>query len=723
MTTANSNNGAEEPLSVEPIVSPGMPLRPDARNLMAEARHAIRRRWLATTVAGLFLGSLTAAGVWLIVPRQYNATAVLRVSMEQSNIFEVRKTGEAANSFDLYKRTQRQLLRSPLVLSAALQQETVARLPLIAQQADPIEWLQNIVTIAFPDDAEIMYVSVRCEDQQTAEALTNAIVKVYLDDIVYAERQEKLNTITNMQKAETETELLLRKKRSELRGLADALGTGDSEALTLAQKNTFEQYSALWKELNQVEFELKRARGRRKTARGTAPAEPEPVVTVSNAEVESAAMLDPRIITTQAQLERLQTQIRDAPKTMYGDVLQRYIAGKQPDVEQERKKIADHKQALKDDLLFKKRSAALAAEQSHNLSVDMLEALQKDLAKQVADLRKEAEKFGRSSVDVELMRTEIKGLDDLRDHLERNLHTANIEIANLKSRVVLLSPASTRQSDDRSRRLRLSAGLGVFGLFLGCASIIFWDMRWRRLNTLQELAEALRLPLLGTVPHVPRSKRRNLSESGVLEAIDGIIAKLVLSPSDDSRQVILVTSASAGEGKTSVSANVAMAMAAMGRRTVLIDFDLRRPTLHEMFQVDLTPGVGGILTGEVEPLDAVVASSVENLFILPAGACGQRGLSAGNDEQVKGILSKLREAFVHVVIDAGPVLPIVDTRIVARHVDGVVISLLRDVSQIPKVDTACELLRSFDVRILGAVMVGAPGEVYYSRSIAEATKA
>jgi Mrp family chromosome partitioning ATPase len=84
---------------------------------------------------------------------------------------------------------------------------------------------------------------------------------------------------------------------------------------------------------------------------------------------------------------------------------------------------------------------------------------------------------------------------------------------------------------------------------------------------------------------------------------------------------------------------------------------------------------------------------------------------------VKSIVAELREAYTNVVIDAGPVLPIVDTRVVARHTDGVVISLLRDVSEIPKVNSACELLRSFDIRILGAVMIGVPGEVYYAPTI------
>jgi capsular exopolysaccharide synthesis family protein len=240
------------------------------------------------------------------------------------------------------------------------------------------------------------------------------------------------------------------------------------------------------------------------------------------------------------------------------------------------------------------------------------------------------------------------------------------------------------------------------------------------LNTTHEIAHALRLPLLGTVPHVPRLGRRDRTSGRFEEAIDGVVASLVFSPSDEPRQVVLVTSASAGEGKSTLAVNLANSLAAMGKKTVLVDFDLRRPSLHNLFDVDLVPGIGNVLAAAVEPLDAVVPTPVEGLFLLPAGAWGQRGLSGRSDEAVKRIVNELRGAFVHVIIDAGPVLPIVDTRVVARHVDGAVISLLRDVSEIPKVNAACDLLRSFDVRILGAVMIGAPGEVYYANSLAEA---
>jgi capsular exopolysaccharide synthesis family protein len=288
-------------------------------------------------------------------------------------------------------------------------------------------------------------------------------------------------------------------------------------------------------------------------------------------------------------------------------------------------------------------------------------------------------------------------------------------MASLKARIAKISGPNTPMNDDWNRRVMLSASSGVFGTVIGCALVLFWDLRRRRLNTLLEIAEGLRLPILGTMPRMQRGERRDFSNAEFAQAVDGIAARLIFAPGE-SPQVVLVTSASAGEGKTTVALNLATSFAGMGRRTALVDFDLRRPALHEMLGVELTPGVSAILAHRIEPLEAVLPTSTENLFLLPAGAWGRRTLSPSNDEMVQRIVSELRAAFVHVVIDAGPVLPVVETRVVARHADGVVLSLLRDISEIPKVQSACELLRSFNIRMLGAVMVGAPSEVYYSRT-------
>jgi capsular exopolysaccharide synthesis family protein len=692
---------------------------PDStRNFAAEGSHALRRRWLLALKVGIAAGLLAAVAVWFGLPQQFVATAVLRVSAGESNVLLLNPNRDASSTFDIYKRTQRQLLRSPVVLTSALQRESIAHLPLLTGQVDPLAWLQQIVSVTFPDDAEIMLVSVRCEDRHTAEAVANTVARVYLDDVVYAEHQGKMTRLADLQKAYTEIETNLRKKRSDLHQLADALGTGDSEALTLAQKNTLQEYSALWTQLNQVESELKRAERARQLSNGANSGGQDAVHPVSDAELELAASADAAISSLERESTGLQRRIDETHRNMQPGIgyTTQYLTGYQNEIGRVQWRMEARKRALHQELSARKRAIAEANAQSIETSVVVLESQQKDLAARVAVLRAEAEKFGRSSVDVELMRAEIKAMDDLRDRIQRELHETGIEVATAKSRVMLLSPATMPQDDDRQRRAGFCAGFGGLGLFGGAILVVVWDLRRRRLNTVQEVADALRLPVLGTVPRMLGLHEQDRLHLGLEDAVDGIAARLVFSPSDEPQQVVLVTSASSGEGKTTVAVNLATSLAAMGRPTVLVDFDLRRPALHNIFDIDLDPGVGAVLSGQVEPLAAVVPTSVENLSLLPGGVWGHRGLSGRHDELVKKIVDALRTSFVYVVIDAGPVLPIVDTRVLARHADGVIISLLRDVSEIPRVSTACELLRSFDVRILGAVMIGTPEEADFSRS-------
>lgn len=694
---------------------------PLVRNFPVEISHAIRRHWLPAVVVGLIVGSLATVAAWMGIRSQYMATAVLRVSMDKLNLLELNKNADGANSgFDIYKRTQRQLVRSPLVLGAALQRKSISGLPLVTQQTDPLGWLQKIVTVTYPDEAEIMQINVRCEDRHVAETLADTVVDVYLKDVVYKEREEKLSRIESLKKAESETEASLRKKRGDLRLLADTLGTSDSEALTLVQKNTLQEYSFFGTRLNEVEFDLKRAQHARKMRNAAMAAATDSDDSVTDAELEYAAGTDSVTTAAKARIERLQIDIEKTQKNMEGPNGDQVVAGYQTAIDRERKKIETRKQALRKELAFRKQSLnQMSAAHSQSTSMEMLESQRVELSKKVNELRVEAEKFGRSSVDVELMRADIKALDDLRDRIQREVQQSNIEIASLKSRVVKLSDAMTPQNEDRDRRVVMSAGSGAVGFFVGCALVVLWDLRRQRLNTTREIVESMRLPILGTVPRVARLLDTNRLSEGLEEAIDGIVARLVFSRADDSPQVILITSAMAGEGKTTVAANLASSFAAMGRKTVLVDFDLRRPSLHNLFDVDLIPGISGVLTGQAETLDAVQPTSIDNLFLIPGGTWGQRGLSGRDDECIKRIVNELRASFVNIIIDAGPVLPVVDTRIVARHADGVIVSLLRDLSEIAKVTATCELLRSFEVRILGAVMIGVPGEVYYARTAAK----
>jgi capsular exopolysaccharide synthesis family protein len=699
-----------------------LPANAAERNLVQDARHALRRRWPLALLAGAIVGSVIAAVHWLNASQQYTATAVLRVSAGESRLLDTNRGGRAQTTFEVYKRTQRQYVRNPAMLAAALQRQSVAQLPLVTRQVDPVAWLQQLVNVMFPDDAELMYVSVKCEDGATAEALVAAIVEVYVDDAAVADRRLKMSRVADLERVLAETETSLRKKRADLRQLVDTLGGGEGESMTLDQRNAVQEFSTLWGQLTQVELDLKNVELWRKSRADGKPGTADNV-TVSDDDMAVAAVSDRTMMAYKFELERIRAREDSTRSRMSGGELENILKTLESRRQVVLKKIEDRKKELKELVTHQKRAAAETNVQNLINSENMLKTRRSALAERVDFLRKEAAKLGRSSIDVELMRAEVKGLEEMRSQVQRELHESNVEVTSAKSRIAILSPATVSKEDDRQRRATSSMTYGGLSCFATGALVVLWDLRRRRLNTALEVTNALHLPVLGTIPILRRHRRLDQNSHGLGDAVDGIAASLVFSTPEESQRVVLVTSALPGEGKTTVAANLATSLAALGRPTLLLDLDLRRPRLHTMFNVELAPGATEVLAGQIEPLDAVRPTDIENLSVLPAGALHERGLSARYDDRVKEVLGELRTAFAHVVVDTGPVLPIVETRLLARHVDGVVVSLLRDVSEIPKVMAACELLRSFEAHILGAVMIGTPGELYYNRIASEEPEA
>src|SRR5262249_38671246 len=149
----------------------------------------------------------------------------------------------------------------------------------------------------------------------------------------------------------------------------------------------------------------------------------------------------------------------------------------------------------------------------------------------------------------------------------------------------------------------------------------------------------------------------------------------------ESLRVVMVTSALSGEGKTSMASHLAMSLARAGRKTLLIDCDLRKPSAHRSFDLLLDAGFSGLLQGTVPLADVVQATPVEGLSLISAGHCDAGALRALAQDRARGVFDRLRVEFEFIIVDSSPVLPVVDSLLLAPHTDGVLFSLLRDVSR------------------------------------------
>ncbi|MBX9626029.1 MAG: CpsD/CapB family tyrosine-protein kinase, partial [Gemmataceae bacterium] len=275
------------------------------------------------------------------------------------------------------------------------------------------------------------------------------------------------------------------------------------------------------------------------------------------------------------------------------------------------------------------------------------------------------------------------------------------------------------------RRPVAAATAGGLALLAVLIAVAFGEWRTRRVAGAEQVVADLGLRLIGTVPAFPsRAKLAAAGGSGdadwrfaLNEAVNSTRTMLLHAARNHGMQVVMVTSATQGEGKTSLAGQLAASMAGSGMRTLLVDCDLRNPSVHTLFDLgEPAAGVGEVLCQEADPADAVVPTAIPNLWAVPAGRCSARVVAAvAQGRPLEDLFNRLRGQFDFILVDSCPVLPVADALLVGQHVDGVVFAVMQDVSQVPQVRVASDRLAQLNVPLLGAVVNGVrPGPGYHA---------
>lgn len=321
-----------------------------------------------------------------------------------------------------------------------------------------------------------------------------------------------------------------------------------------------------------------------------------------------------------------------------------------------------------------------------------------DISKQVIDL-------GNANADLENRKSEIDQLARVTDQIGLQLEATSLDLT-APPRVTLLEEAVVPGGSDTLKRLLLAAMAGLAGASFGAAVVVGLEYMRNRLGDADEIPSRIGVRVIGTIPWIGRSKRSRGNEYRVAESVDGI-RTLVLQGQRESAKVIMVTSASDREGKSSVAANLAASIARSDYRTLLVEGSLRNPSVHAALQLDAaTPGMAELLRGEATPNEVVQPTAIDGLFAVTAGTVDYDAITALSRQDFPKIFQAFRDSFDHIVIDAGPVLAFADTLIIGRQSDITILATMRDVSSVPATNAAVERLRSAGIRVAGCVLSG-----------------
>jgi capsular exopolysaccharide synthesis family protein len=259
-------------------------------------------------------------------------------------------------------------------------------------------------------------------------------------------------------------------------------------------------------------------------------------------------------------------------------------------------------------------------------------------------------------------------------------------------------------SPNPTRNLTLAALLGVFG-GAGLAFVVdHLDVTVKR----REDVEQLGLDVLGTIPALDTHGQdvyldRDTQGLGG-EAFRKVRTAIGFLGVEAPIRTLLVTSPFAQEGKTTVALNLAAAFALGGLRTLLLESDLRRPSLHKRFPPTGTNGLTTTIVGQASVDDAIIATDTKNLYVMLAGAIPPNPVELLGSEQMATLLDRLSRAFDVVVIDSPPVLPVADAATMMSRTDGVLVVARTARTDRRKLLDAAHLVPKAGGRLLGVVL-------------------
>ncbi len=349
------------------------------------------------------------------------------------------------------------------------------------------------------------------------------------------------------------------------------------------------------------------------------------------------------------------------------------------------------------------------------------------------------------------LQIEVTNLRNLLDHLvkkqKESLLTSRLEGLQT-SNIKVIDPAEVPGAPIGSNKKKVFLLSLFLGLFCGGGLVFLLEWLDKTVRTPEEVEKFLRIPSLGFIPALGTqgnnryygygygySDRKSKSngkeikkielanyiapESSIAEGYRSIRTSILLSTPASPPKIITVSSSLPKEGKTSTVVNLAVSFTKLGKKVLIIDGDLRKPSIHSIFKVKNTSGLSSYLVGKDDFEDIFFKTEVDNLYVIPSGPIPPNPAELLESERMTGLLKKMKEHFDVIFIDSPPLIGIVDPVIVGRHSEGTMLVIWGGKTHKRFIEKAKAELDKYQIRILGTVlnkinMKKSQGYQYYS---------
>lgn len=662
-----------------------------------------RRMWL---IVALAIGFAGVAAVWSLMQTPlYQAKATVVVDQEGPSALEKDRGYHQTDLTPEYFQTQFELMKSHIILqrtaqtlhlaeqpeykprqpvgwSASFRKVQAAILDFVAPKQEQaklsLEAAEDQLLKRFSQHIEIMpirgarlaHITATSEDPKFAALVANTLATVYI------ERTQELEATSKEKAAQWFTNHLdeLRKKAEAsqqtlylFRVKHGLLGGRERQTVT-AQTNTELDAELVRAEMKKAEAQshLEQIQSVLRNRTDTNGANE---IDWSSLDAAAEVLSSPLIQTLRAQEIRASGQVAELTDK-YGP-LHPKLARAKAELEDLRERMRQEVQKIFDSV-----------KREYDVAVGRVRAIKEAAGRH----RHEKIKLEQYEIEYGILEREAESSQHLYDLFLKQTKEADISAGLRTSNVYLADPAVPSSIPVKPRK-SLNTMLGLLvGLMTGVGCALFLEARDRTLKGPEDVERYLpRVSLLGVVPLLPKPE----TAGGTLmlptnplnpaaESVRIIRTSVLLSSPAQLPSCLLVTSPGENEGKTTLSANLAMALAQLEHtRVVLIDTDLRKRARHHIVGIqtqELEPkGLADFLRGTAELEEVLHRTDIPNLWVIPRGGIPPNPSELLHSKQMRLLLNRCREEGFHIILDAPPVLPVTDPVILSMQVDGVLL--------------------------------------------------
>jgi len=610
-----------------------------------------------------------------------------------------------------------------IISSVPIVEQTIAALQLKNSEGKLVEYsdvLKNL-KLSKVQSSDILTISYQDENPKKAATFVNSLIEVYLEDDILRKRAELTATREFIEAKLPDAEYTLSQAEQELRqfkeennffalqeeaAAATQLMTGLQQRITDTQSqiaSTNSRYNALQ---NQLGMNPKQAAQRTVISQSTAIQEARQQLQEAEAQlaVEKTRLTEnhPTIIDLQDKVATLRSMLQSRVGDVSGSL----------------KSIGNLEFSQMEQELTQELVSLESERQGLNSQISALAQLQSGYQERLNVLPQLEQEERRLERQLELAQATYS-------QLQQKLQEVRLAESQSLGNASLVSPALVPDKPISKKSLYQAMGIFLGGL-AGVATALLLEVQDRSIKSVGEAKAQLQFALLGVIPQVRKSNRllghrrsipqiivRDNPRSLISEAYRMLQTKLKFACAEQSVKTIVVTSAIAKEGKSTIAANLAAAISQVGRRVLLVDADLRRPLQHEIWNLGNEMGLGNTISGQVD-FHLALQPTMPNLDVLTAGTLAPNPIALLDSQRMVSLMEEFADRYDFIILDAPPLNVAADASILGKMSDGILWVVRPGVADSTSTTVAREIVEQSRQTVLGVVINGAIGENEYS---------